>query len=53
MRTGADFSDLLTGHFDSQWYQDLANDGYDTAIPVEPDGTLVQTELAFSDCFPG
>lgn len=41
---------LLTD-FDAKWYVSVA-DGYDTAIPVGPDGTPKPTDLAFFPLFP-
>src|SRR4029079_17694467 len=37
---GADFWQLLNERFDAAWYRTIADRGYDTALPVEPDGTL-------------
>jgi hypothetical protein len=50
---GADFWTQLTGRFDSVWYRGIADDGYDAAIPVKPDGSLAPTNLAFFPLLPG
>ena len=54
-RSGSHFEfwQLLNGRFDSGWYRQIADRGYDEAIPVGPDGGLRPTNLAFFPLFPG
>lgn len=51
-RAGPDPWWLLTGRFDSNWYQQIAVQGYDTAIPVQPDGSFRPSNLAFFPLLP-
>jgi hypothetical protein len=48
---GQPFLPLLTD-FDAKWYVSIATDGYDAAIPVNADGSLATTNLAFFPLFP-
>ncbi|MFJ9317358.1 hypothetical protein ACIRN4_24445 [Pimelobacter simplex] len=43
----------LLGRSDAIWYARVVTRGYDHAIPVGPDGTLLPTNLAFFPLFPG
>jgi hypothetical protein len=54
-RSGSQFEfwQLLDGRFDSGWYQQIADRGYDHAIPVSPNGSLRPTNLAFFPLLPG
>lgn len=51
-RAGPDLWWLLTQRFDSAWYQQIADQGYDAAIPVNPDGTFRPSNLAFFPLLP-
>ncbi|MDR7274613.1 hypothetical protein [Catenuloplanes atrovinosus] len=48
---GSPLSPLLTD-FDAGWYAGIATGGYDTAIPLKPDGSFATTNLAFFPLFP-
>jgi hypothetical protein len=47
-----DFLWMLAGRYDSVWYEQIATQGYDRAIPVGDDGELQPTNLAFFPLFP-
>ncbi|SDZ37937.1 hypothetical protein SAMN05444365_11217 [Micromonospora pattaloongensis] len=51
-RTGTDLSWLLTGRFDANWYQQIADRGYDPALQPAPDGGFRPTNLAFFPLYP-
>ncbi|GAA3732577.1 glycosyltransferase family 39 protein [Plantactinospora mayteni] len=51
-RAGPDPWWLLTGRFDSGWYQQIAVQGYDSAIPLQPDGSFRSSNLAFFPLLP-
>ncbi|BCJ46123.1 membrane protein [Actinoplanes ianthinogenes] len=44
---------FLLGRYDANWYVGIATRGYDTAIPLNPDGSLATTNLAFFPLYPG
>ncbi|GAA4693648.1 hypothetical protein [Phytohabitans rumicis] len=50
---GVDFWGLLNSRFDSVWYQQIAEHGYDAAIPLKPNGAFRPTNLAFFPLYPG
>jgi hypothetical protein len=54
-RSGSEFGywQLLSGRFDSGWYRQIAEHGYDTEIGIRPDGTLRNTNLTFFPLLPG
>ncbi|MEO3926543.1 hypothetical protein ABGB07_22140 [Micromonosporaceae bacterium B7E4] len=52
-RAGPDFWGLLGGRFDSNFYQQIAEQGYDPAIPLKPDGSMRASNLAFFPLLPG
>ncbi|GIE85367.1 hypothetical protein [Actinoplanes regularis] len=43
----------LLGGYDAGWYAGIVRHGYDTAIPLKPDGGLAMTNLVFFPLFPG
>src|SRR3712207_9115843 len=43
----------LLGRYDAAHYAGIVTRGYDRAVPVEPDGGLGITNLAFFPLFPG
>lgn len=43
----------LLGRFDGTWYVQIAEHGYDRAIPIGPDGGYATTNLAFFPLYPG
>ncbi|NAZ85975.1 hypothetical protein [Kineococcus indalonis] len=43
---GAGYSDVLV-LWDATWYRSIAEDGYPDAVPLGPDGSPQQSELAF------
>lgn len=43
----------MLGRYDAIWYADIASNGYDTAVPLKPDGSLGLTDLAFFPLYPG
>jgi hypothetical protein len=49
---GRDLGGVLT-RWDGGFYLHLATQGYDTAIPLKPDGGLAPTNLAFFPLYPG
>lgn len=48
---GRELGDLL-GSSDAHWYVGIADQGYDTSIPVHDDGSLAPSNLAFFPLFP-
>jgi len=48
-----EFFSLLYGGLDNSWYQAIAENGYDSAIPLNPDGSFKTTNLAFFPLYPG
>jgi len=42
----------LLGRFDATWYVQIAESGYDPAIPTRADGGLASTDLAFFPLYP-
>jgi hypothetical protein len=49
---GAHFWTLLGGRYDSIWYRQIAERGYDRSLPVNPDGSIATTNLNFFPLFP-
>jgi hypothetical protein len=49
---GVDFWSVLNGRFDSNWYRQIADDGYDAAVRIGPDGTPAPSNLAFFPLYP-
>lgn len=49
---GQDLTFLLSGRFDTTMYVQIAESGYDHAIPLKPDGTPGTSNLAFFPLFP-
>ncbi|UUW92358.1 glycosyltransferase family 39 protein [Pimelobacter simplex] len=43
----------ILGRSDASWYAGVVTRGYDTAIPLAADGSLLPTNLAFFPLFPG
>ncbi len=50
---GVHVMDILARHFDSVWYVNTAQHGYDASLHNKPDGTLATTNLTFFPLFPG
>jgi hypothetical protein len=49
---GVSVPEVLGHHFDSVWYTQIADHGYDTTLHTKPDGTLAPSNLAFFPLFP-
>jgi hypothetical protein len=49
----ADFLWMLAGRYDAVWYQQIATDGYASALEVSDEGQLLPTNLAFFPLLPG
>lgn len=47
------FWELLTQRFDAGWYRQIADHGYNSEIPVGPDGSYRSTNLTFFPVLPG